>query len=63
MSDRELLVGNAIHTMRDPAFIAGLTNTFDGTKAIISFTQNLPERRLVDELASTDFVVVVQTIV
>tara|TARA_Y100001951_G_C11201185_1_gene217233 strand:+ start:232 stop:744 length:513 start_codon:yes stop_codon:yes gene_type:complete len=58
MSDRELLVGNATHTMRDPAFIAGLTNTFDGTNATLVFVENLPEIRFVDELDSTNFVVV-----
>ena len=52
------VVGITSNTMFDPAFIAGLTNTFDGTNATLSFTQNLPELRRVDELDSTDFIVV-----
>ena len=52
------VVGINSNTMFDPAFIAGLTNTFDGTNATLSFTQNLPELRRVDELDSTDFIVV-----
>ena len=52
------VVGITSNTMFDPAFIAGLTNTFDGTKASLTFTRNLPKIRLVDELDSTDFIVV-----
>ena len=58
MSDRELLVGNAIHTMRDPAFIAGLTNTFDGANASLAFTTDLQEIRFVDKGDKATFVVV-----
>lgn len=58
MSDRELIIGNWVHTMRDPAFIAGLVNTFDGTKAPLRIIQNLPKRRLVNRGdLSTTFIV------
>ena len=57
MSDRELVIGNMVHTMRDPAFIAGLVNTFDGTKAPLEIIQNLPKRRLVRKSKSTTLVV------
>lgn len=53
MSDRELIIGNWVHTMRDPAFIAGITNTFDGTKSPLEIIKNLPKRRLVDKKEST----------
>ena len=58
MSDRELLVGNAIHTMRDPAFIAGLMNTFDGANASLAFTTDLQKVRYFDEGDKAIFVVV-----
>ena len=57
MSDRELVIGNSVHTMRDPAFIAGLTNTFDGTKAALEIIQNLPKRRLVVKTGSTILII------
>jgi hypothetical protein len=57
MSDRELVIGNSVHTMRDPAFIAGLTNTFDETKAALEIIQNLPKRRLVVKTGSTILII------
>ena len=42
-------IGSSIHTMRDPAFIAGLSNTFDGTKASLQIIKNLPTQQLVDK--------------
>ena len=53
MSDRELVIGNMVHTMRDPAFIAGLTNTFDGTKSSLEIIKNLPKLRIVWKNEST----------
>ena len=53
MSDRELVIGNMVHTMRDPAFIAGLSSTFDGTKSALQIIKNLPRQRLVDKGGDT----------
>lgn len=56
-SETAPVVGITSNTMFDPAFIAGLTNTFDTTNAQLSIIQNLPKIRLVDEGDSTDLVV------
>ena len=51
------VVGATANTLFDPAFVAGLKNTYDGVNAQLEITQNLPRIRLVDEGDSTDLVV------
>ena len=51
------VVGATANTLFDPAFIAGLKNTYDGANAQLEIVQNLPRIRLVDEGDSTDLVV------